>query len=260
MPLFGDSEKNEASIQNGSHNIIIQGAKDSPIHLQQVDWNEFQNRIEDVFYDDFLLFLVIATTKQAMLSLPTNLFDNQNIIHHYNDKVNEWKPFGTETISALLSDFQKVSGYRVSAVYVDFSNVELNQFQKIIFKDRRKSIVVIPDIWALHFSGNADFAQLFDEPEVGGCLIPTCADLNIKPYHQGKIPEHFASLDSLVTEYAKYLNNARENKGYLQLDMDIKDKDHLFRRLTHIAHYYKNLKPRINRPELERFGDIEKLH
>jgi hypothetical protein len=247
MALFrGD---NKADVE-GDNNIVIQGCSDSTFTIQQIDIAQLETKLQEMLGQDSIVVVVLSTDlaqleNELSKTLPFSVSEVRN---RYGATPADWQPFGIqESILAILTEFEKQSGFKIRPFFIDWRNVKIDTAKKRTLKDRRKKVVLIADIVALHSSGNQTVAKLFNEPEAGGCLIPICQTHteNVMSFAQKKVNEIFDDLQAYVHSYCDYISNCSENKGYLQFDLQVWDKHVLFRRLTHIACFCLSMKPKV---------------
>jgi hypothetical protein len=236
----------------GDNNIVIQGCNDSTFTIQQIDIHQLGAKLQDMLGQDAIVVVVLATDAQYL----------EDVKNRYGATPADWQPFHVqESILSLLKEFEKVSGFKIRPFFIDSRHATINTAKKRTFKDRRKRVVLIADVIALHSEGNEILAKIFNEPETGGCLIPICQTYpkHVIDFAHEKTEKIFDDLKAYVHSYCEYVSNCSENKGYLQFDLHVWDKHVFFRRLTHIAYFCLGIRPKILVSGLESIEDIPNL-
>lgn len=249
---------NTADVE-GDGNVVIQGCNDSTFTIQQIDVAQLETKLQEMLGQDSIVVVVLSTDKAQLVNelsktLPFAVSEVQN---RYGATPSDWQPFhNQDSILTLLNEFEKQSGFKIRPFFIDWRNVKIDTDKKRTLKDRRKRVVLIADVIALHSKGNETVAKLFNEPESGGCLIPICHThtKNVMDFAHQKVTEVFDDLKAYVHTYCNFISNCSENKGYLQFDLHVWDKHVLFRRLTHIACFSLSMTPKISVAAL---ADIE---
>jgi hypothetical protein len=242
---------NKAEIE-GDSNIVIQGSGDNTFNInniQHIDLSQFETKLKEILGQEFVTILVLSTDSKQIETIQHQALPF--VKNRYGSTPSEWQPFNVaESILSILKEFESKSGYSVRPLFMDWRKVKIDAEKRRAIKDRRQKIILIVDVFALDFMGNLELARLFNEPEIGGCLVPICKTLNpeIAQYAQQKVNNIFDDLADYAFSYSKHVSNCTINKGYLQFDLQVSDKDALFRRLTHIVAFCQNIKPIITAP------------
>jgi hypothetical protein len=223
----------------GNANIVIQGCNLSQISVNQIDLQKFEQSLRNIIHTQTKpLHLLIITTSTKSIENEVKGIDFSLLKTHYDEKHENWKPYSKEdTILKLLKDYQDKSGYRLNAFILDFKNEEIDNIFIDSLKNMKKNLVLLVDSFALHFAGNEALAKVFNDKEIGGCLIPICqthttAHKEIMFKRNQKI---FSSLYNFHYKYADVFLQQRQDSGYFYIDLEVTDRNTFFRRLTSIA-------------------------
>jgi len=239
---------NSADVQ-GHHNTIIQGVSWSNIQItQKLDVNEFAEALQKLLHNQKPINILIlsASPKNLQNELDKNNigFSFSDIQNCYGKEIKDWKPYPNEkTLIELLSEYQENSGFALSVFFIENPNDFLEQD----FIDEIKlvigNLVLVLDIFSLCWLGNQQIAKEFNNKNIGGCLIPSyhSNNSNISIFRLQKIQENLGSLYNYTSNYAKFVSK-RADDGFINIDLEVKDKHTLFRRLTAIATYIFALK------------------
>lgn len=223
----------------GNANIVIQGCNLSQISVNQIDLPQLEQSLRNVINSSTKpLHLLIITTSAKNIEDEVKDIDFALLKGHYDAKHENWKPYSQEdTILKLLKDYQDKSGYRLNAFILDFQDEEIDSIFIDSLKNMKKNIVLIADSLALRFSGNTALAKIFNDKDIGGCLMPICQTHTAKHREimlkNGK--KVFSSLYNFHYKYAEVFLKQRQDNGYFYIDLEVADKNTFFRRLTSIA-------------------------
>jgi len=236
MPLLTSNEN--VSEITGNNNSVIQGCNltNGDIIINQFDILQFEEAYKrSSNQNNKSLTIFILTSSISNIQSDPEL-NKEEILNHYGMKCEEWNPFSTTPILKLLDEYHRKSGFTIVTYIFDFGNNDVDQTFKNRLSLKRKNAVLIVDSFSLFFSGNVQIAKLFDESEIGGCIIPayhSCSESIQNKITQVKT-HTFSKLVDYISNYSTYLED-REDKGFVQINLDVKNKDDLFRQLTKIA-------------------------
>ncbi len=228
----------------GDKNIVLQDVKDSTIEINN---NSSLDELKDFIYDlhawrssvytNTLKLFVIAGTRYRIAELQRNRREQLPLLK-YGEAPRDWKPFANgKSIIHLIKEFHEKSGFNIEAYFIDnwfFNDEEVNAYLK---DDISPYAVLIADAISLNFEENIKFAKIFDDANIGGCLVPICnTDTEqVKDFSLNSIKSTFRHLYTCY--YKKF------NKNYMYIALDILSKELLFRHLTDIAIGRLNIKP-----------------
>ncbi len=248
---------NQADVQ-GNQNIVIQGVSLSKIEItQHLDPKSFAQELQKYFQNKKHISVVVLSIRPEKIKtvLETNklAFSFVEIAEHYGTEYKDWKPYLLENqLVQLLKEYQEDSGFEISVFFVDNLNPIADQTFLDKLKWRMKEIVWIIDTFALLSEGNQHLIDKFDHAQIGACLIPlTTSQLKPTIYQsvQQLIKTHLKTLHNFINSYADFVVEQIDT-GLIHIDLEIKDKHTLFRRLTAIATLGK-----IERVALSAFGN-----
>ncbi len=210
MPIFGDTVQNTNEIDNqGNNNLIMQGitVKDGDVNVTYSTINEAELAAKIIETMQFLdkrrvdVFVLTTTAKQLATKNITS--------DRHGEKLSDWRLFEqiengqTEkhTVETLLSKAnQDKYKCEIKVYYLDCENINFTDFQWATFKQIRRWSVFILDPATLHFPTNKLMSEVFDDPCVGGCILPICENLqNIKTYKDALGKDYFKNLHLYYT-------------------------------------------------------------
>jgi hypothetical protein len=210
MPIFGETVQNTNEIDNqGNNNLIMQGitVKEGDVNVTYSTINEAELAAKIIETMGVLdkkridVFVLTTTAKQlATKGITTD---------RHGNKLSDWCLFAetkngqTEqhTVETLLSKANQ-DKYRceVKIYYLDCCNTDITDFQWATFKQIRRWSVFVLDPATLHFLPNKLMSEVFDDPCVGGCILPICENLkNIKSYKAALGKDFFKNLHLYYT-------------------------------------------------------------
>ncbi len=230
----------------GDANIVIQGCNLSTITVNQMDLQQLEKTLQKIIHSTArpLHLLIVTTTVKSIENEQIKNLDFAHLKPYYSDKHEDWKPYSKEdSILKLLKDYQDKSGYHLNAFILDFQHENVDSLFIDMLKNMKNNMVLVLDSLSLHFAGNQELARVFNDKDIGGCLLPICQthtaqNKEIMFYHSRRI---FSSLHNFHTKYADVFLEQRQDDGYFYIDLEIADKNTLFRRLTSIARLKFNL-------------------
>lgn len=220
---------------DGQGNIVIQDISDSTINIDTSSSEKVLEFIESLQnwhlleHTNILNLIVLATTSEQV----QYFMKNENVtylpIESYGEEVSHWKPFlNEETIAKILVDFQLQSGFKIEAYFIN--DIELNdELISHLKDDICPKTVLIVDCISLYFENNKTFAKIFDNNDIGGCLIPICEKQSIDS------KEKMIELHQLTFTHLNQCFWNRLKKEYMHIELNVPCKKRLFRRLTNIA-------------------------
>jgi hypothetical protein len=179
------------------------------------------------------------TLEIIVLAGKEDIYQNENEdefpIQNYGLKPEDWKPYENENcISELVREFQEKSKLTVNLFFVDNVNLENKELRSKIRNQIAPKMVLILDIFAIHFKENLKFAKLFDHNQIGGFLTPLCSSLSEEQKKFArKLYEEFEDIGIFWEKTF--------NRQYMFIDLDIPNKFLLFRRLADIAFMHLKL-------------------
>jgi len=250
---------NKSEIQNGNQNVIIQGVKFSKIDvvINSLDIDELKEQLTTLLDKREPLTIFILTTVWDRLK--NYVSNNVNFEKDYHSKTEDWKPFNNEKrLLDLLADYQKKSGFKLNVFILDCIDAVPSDDLIDDLKAERNHIVWVIDSFALCCGGNKKLAEILDEPLIGGCLIPCDdklkEDLENHQIHKSNTATTFRSLTNFTTNYYDRFLGKKNDEGFIHVDLEVRTKHTLFRRLTAIAYF--RLK-RNRHKNFDFFGDSE---
>lgn len=239
---------NNQSHVTGNQNIVIQGVSWSNINVttQQLSAADFAKELQNLLHRKpvFILILsILPKNLQAALVANKASFGFDTISAHYGQNYIDWKPYLADSpLINLLKTYKDESGFDLYALFIDNSNYKdeaernLRRFLNEIKLKMRETILIV-DALALSSEGNQMIAKEFNHIHIGGCLVP-CGDwqknINILQFAQKQIGKNFDTLEDYINEYQYWMSKKADN-GLIHIDLEVKDKHTLFRRLTAIA-------------------------
>jgi hypothetical protein len=168
----------------------------------------------------------------------------QDVLQHYSFALEYWKPYRKEAcILDLLKEFQEKTGYRLKVGFVGKGFLA----NSIKWKNSRKKTLLILDLLALTRTENANFAKIFDDNDVGGCLFPLDVEhsQNAITFAHTQKEKTFSHLSGNIHHFHTHCKDILPSyKGLIQIELEVKHKADLFRRLSNIAHYHLEVKPK----------------
>jgi hypothetical protein len=230
---------------NGSHNIQLADVTNATITINTTDPTALSTLIDELkalqLEATGLTILVLSTTQARLQTLAAQPMGEPfwpAVLAQHGASPQDWQPYNAERVSELMLAYHLLSGFRVEALFVD--GWDIADEQDIISEIKsvlRKKTVLIVDGMALHFAENAALAKLFDEDEIGGCLVP------IWQQHPPKLHDH---LQSKAFDVFSHLNTVFHKKFHVSCvftELSVPTKETLFRRLTNIATKHLLLQP-----------------
>ncbi|TAE13954.1 MAG: hypothetical protein EAZ95_10320 [Bacteroidetes bacterium] len=190
-----------------------------------------------------LRILVITETAGAMQKiLPTHF---EEIERHYSFALEYWRPFaGEKDITDLLKEFQEKTGYQLEVGFAGvhtWQNYLVEKHTKTL-KIRCKNTILVADSFALDHTRNATLAKVFDDFNVGGCILPLQQNLSddAVAYAKKLQADIFPTLSESMGEFHENLKDFVSNHyhGLVQVELEVHSKADFFRRLANIAHYH----------------------
>jgi hypothetical protein len=241
----------------GNNNIVIQSCDFSTISVHSIlNLDELKEKLDNLLnlhITPVNILVITSTSERLKLAYPD--FDVSEIENRHGAAQKDWKPFVNEVeILNILAEYQKKSGFQIQAFILDLQqNVDNTLINR--FKLRKKDTILIIDGLALYYSGNQEIARIFNENDIGGCLMLICK--NYSSQIKQKIHLHsesvFHSLHDYYNQYAQIYVQERNN-GFFHFDLQVEDKNHLFRRLTSIATSHL-----LNKPQ-RHYADLDKMN
>ncbi|NHQ60870.1 hypothetical protein G9409_09825 [Chlorobium sp. BLA1] len=224
-------EKRETTL--GDKSVYIETFESGNISIQifQYDSNEIIKEITSAINENTQqeLFVIILCENINTISQIPEL---SSISNYYNNNSLEWKPFNEKTITELLLEYEKESGYKVR--YLNFNYAETTEISSIVeFEDVFLSkIVIITDGLALD-DKKINFTNSIDHKmHIGGFLLPL--DENINPKTKDYYKKYCANFfPRMCARYKSY------NQSYSNIIIEAKDSTQFFRGLTSFAKILK---------------------
>lgn len=242
---------NNQSDITGNQNIVIQGVSfGASVHVnietKPLNAAEFAKELQDLLHKKpiFIIILsILPKNLQAALVKNEASFDFKEVSNHYGQNYEDWKPYLSDLpLIKLLQTYQENSGFKLYPLFIDNSNYaekagqNLRRFINEI-KLKMRETILISDALALSSEGNQMIAKEFNHIHIGGCLVP-CGDwqknINILQFTQNQIRKNFDTLEDYINDYEYWMSKQADN-GLIHIDLEVKDKHTLFRRLTAIA-------------------------
>jgi len=226
---------------DGNGNIAIQDITNSTINISNIP-EEIKNFVEDltswlVNESKIINILVISTTQDRLLSISEiNTENKEQLKFHYIDEPKDWKPYKNEdSIMNLICDFHTKSGFKIKAYFIDDFEIDSREMLSFLQEDFRKQTILIVDGISLYFKNNHDFAKIFDNSVIGGCLFPICNN------HSNEIKELFIQSRLKTFPNIDDYYHHKFNRQYMNIELHIPTKEDLYRRLTNIAVKHLNI-------------------
>lgn len=242
---------NNQSDVAGNQNIVIQGVSfGASVHVnietKPLSVADFAKELQDLLHKKpiFIIILsILPENLQAALVKNEAGFDFKEVSAHYGQNYEDWKPYLSDLpLIKLLQTYQENSGFKLYPLFIDNSNYEdeveqdLQDFIDEI-KLKMRETILISDVLALSSEGNQLIAKEFNHAHIGGCLVP-CGDwqnnVTILQFAQKQVKKSFATLQNYTMNYERWVKKQTDN-GFIHIDLEVKDKHTLFRRLTAIA-------------------------
>ncbi len=220
---------------DGNGNIAMQDITNSTINISNIP-DEIKKFVEDLTSwlekeTKFINILVISTTQDRLVSInEINTEIKEQLKTHYNVEPKDWKPYKNEdSILNLICDFHTKSGFKIKAYFIDDFEIDSRELLSFLQEDFRKQTILIVDGIALYFKNNYDFAKVFDDSAIGGCLLPICNK------HSKEIKELFIQSRLKTFPNIDDYYHHKFNRQYMNIELHIPTKEDLYRRLTNIA-------------------------
>lgn len=208
------------------------------------------------------LYILVVCETNGFMAKQMQIEKNINISEYYGFGLECWRPYkGESDIVKLLEDFKKKTGYSLHICFLGAGNWQnqLKEKENILrkWKNLKKRFVLIVDIFSLCNELNEKVANIFDDNDVGGCLIPI--DLKnhkksaIKYYKKHK-QNTFNHLYGNINQYHENINEIATGGcfGLMHIELEIASVANLFRRLHFIAGQKFNLKRSLNANKLDK--------
>jgi hypothetical protein len=230
---------------DGNGNIQVVDVTNSTITINTADNTALYQLIDEIkalHHDGKILhLLVLATTRDRLKGLSSPLEGEPfwpTVLAQHGPNPEDWRPYYDDKISQLIMDYHKASGFKVEALFVDGWDVanELDIVSEIKSVLRRKTVLLV-DSMALDFAENRTLAKLFDEDEIGGCLVPIWQE------HDAKLQTHLQSKAFGVFSHLNTLFHKKFHVSCVFIELAVPTKELLFRRLTNIATKHLALQP-----------------
>jgi len=249
------SLKNTSEIK-GNYNIVIQGCNLSSIKVEPIlSIDDFDRKLRALYEKDiYPINVLIITTNIDNIS--KYLSTNVNLEDYYGSEHKDWKPYKNESIIIeLLKEYQTKSGFRIKAFILDSQNFDVETTLINRLKLRQENTILIADGLALSFMGNQKIANIFNHNNIGGCLIPICTThtANILQRIKENIFSVFYTLVEYINNYSEIYLEEKVDNGFVHIELNIPNKNELFRRLTNIATLYLQPIPTRQFPDLDEF-------
>lgn len=233
---------NKVDIQEGNQNVVIQGVKFSKIDvvINSLDMDELKEQLTNLLDKREPLTIFILTTVWDRLQ--KHISNNKVFEDNYHKQTEDWKPFSNEKrLLELLNEYRQRSGYKLNVFILDCIDAIPSDDLIDDVKAERNHIVWIVDSFALCCGGNKKLAKILDEPLIGGCLIP-CDDKlkeDSENYqiHKSNTATTFRSLTNFTENYYNKFLGKKNDEGFIHVDLEVRTKHTLFRRLTAIAYF-----------------------
>ncbi len=223
--MFGNQ-----STLTGDYNIVIQDIKDSSIHISQNCFNEVP------------VELVVLTTKSENLQknlpqIPTSYFQNR-----YGKDYKNWKPYENEdSISTLLEEYTEKSGFKLRKTAFDCSIAKIDEglYEQLeSLSNQTKEVIFIVDALSLVLAGNQVFAEkvFVSQYNIGGCVVPFCEKepSEIRKIKWELLQKYLKRFYNFLKKYAPEYLAQMQDEGFLHIQLDVPNKNELFRILTSI--------------------------
>ncbi len=183
--------------------------------------------------------LVLSCAQNEILSKGKNAKPkkvSEWIMNQYGNTIGDWKPFkGENTIAELLAEYQKKSWFNIGLLR---ESVDDKHF--FIAKNKSK-IVAIVDMFALQYMEDkrTKIANLFMEIDnIGGLIIPLCEKADADLYDIILIQQK-----NFCATFSSYFYDDALLSCYIHIELNVPNKNELFRRLSNIAIGHLELKP-----------------
>lgn len=101
-----------------------------------------------------------------------NVFVLSGVKNDGDDSIDEWKPFGVNTLSELVKESSLGLSTDINLVYLSPDTDELeDKFLAYLGYLKMKSIFIVDSEWLSSAPRNENFAKIFDDYSIGGLLI-----------------------------------------------------------------------------------------
>lgn len=233
---------NNAKIESSPNSVIIQGVDSSDINvvINSLDVNELKEQLKTLLIKREPLTIFILTTVWERLK--SYISNKDSFGANYHTETENWKPFSKEVrLVDLLAEYEKKSGFKLNIFILDCIDAIPSYDLIDDLKAEKNHIVWIIDSFALCCGGNKKIAEILDEPLIGGCLIP-CDD-KLKEdsanhqLHKSNTENSFRSLTNFTANYYDRFLGNKNDEGFIHVDLEVRTKHTLFRRLTAIAYF-----------------------
>jgi hypothetical protein len=228
----------------GSGNSAVQNSEKSTININSENSEQVTNFIKE-FNSSSLMpinIIILTSTRRQMetLNLSTDLIN----IEKYGYEVLEWKPFGEETILAILKEIIKHIRGEINVFTFNEINID-DDYVLAYLKYIKLRTILIVDIFTLHFQNYKFIANMFNDYHIGGCIVISPENVNIE----------LQNLKRAVFNHLEiYLDDFAGKIGLMHIRVeDITKKRKLIAEITNIAEYFLNsgMKKIISEKRLE---------
>jgi hypothetical protein len=221
-------------------NTIVKNIRNSSISINNTDTEKIISFIEELrsSYRDTLNIFILTTSLDRLRNLEA--FSEDFFSQFYTDVLDEWKPFGNESIKEIISEFHQetnidanISTYIFDSV-TEITDERLWAYLKYI---KIRTILVVDGISIL-FDENRSIAKLFNDFSIGGCVI-------INPSNHCPLKDQSLTCKADVFKHLDIYYNDFAAHGLVHIKLkNINDKTELLNSISSIALNHLNLKKR----------------
>ncbi len=240
---MSSSKVNKIKIE-GDKNISVQDVYNSSVVINTADMGEVQKLIEElhdlysVQGNNTLNIFVLTTTVDRIKELYSDFTEFEIPYKNYGNEPLDWVPFNNKaSITELLTEYSQISGFKIEAYLIDNWMPDDDDILATLVDDIVPNTILVADSLSLDFTNNRDFAKLFDDSTIGGCLIPVCHNFSktLQFYLLQRQRQVFRHLNTCF--YRRF------NREYIFIEPNVASKEELFRRFTNIATKHLGIRP-----------------
>ncbi len=156
---------------DGNGNIVVQDVANSTININTNNQAQIDSFIQEInnFFKENLTIIIISTTLSKISEL-NELTKEIPLNQIYDTKVENWKPFQSNTIISSLKDCAKILKINLQVFVFDCLTLEDEKIIASIKYVKPKTLLIIDNL-SLHFTENHTIARLFNDYHIGGCIV-----------------------------------------------------------------------------------------
>lgn len=229
---------------SGNKNIVIQDCELGNLTINPIDIHKLAKLLSrnKTVAKIIIIVSTLNLIKQEIENKKIKEFDISDISDFLSNEQKNWKPFKNKNILQILKEFQEKSGFSIKPIILDSGNLNIDEYLIDEIKYEKKKTILIADGISLHFENNRKIAKVFNDREIGGCLLPIFKkqNENIKQFMMKNNLKTFSSLFRYSNNYSENFLHKKQDKGFIHIDLQVPDKNTIFRRLTSIMTLHLN--------------------